>query len=199
MVQEAADGTQQTEQDQVPIDLVGLIGACARLAQAQTTATLRPHVDDPKARLVEAFETTGSPGVVVKVGDQIVARYTVDLTKGKFVVDPDNEKALNAYADAHSGMEVIIRRNPTWEKGLLNAARRVKDSDDIIDSRTGEVVPGLKFVPGGRPTGNVTFTWEGKETGQEILRRAWASGELRHLLQDVPELGAGPEQPAENA
>ncbi|MFJ2225512.1 hypothetical protein ACIOFY_36420 [Streptomyces anulatus] len=198
MVQEAANGTQQTEQDQVPIDLMGLIGACARLAQARTTATLKPHVEDPKARLVQAFETNGSPGVVVKVGDQIVARYTVDLTKAKFVVDTDNEEALNAYADAHSGTEVIIRRNPTWEKGLLNAARRVKGSDDIIDSRTGEVVPGLKYVPGGHPTGNVTFTWEGKEAGQEILMRAWASGELRHLLQNVPELAAGPEQPAEN-
>ncbi|MFI1532166.1 hypothetical protein [Streptomyces griseus] len=199
MVQEAADGTEQTEQDQVPIDLVGLVGALARLAHGQATATLQPHVDDPKARLVKAFETGGQPGVVVKVGDEIVGRYTVNLTKGKFAVDPDNEEKLNAYADDHGGMEVVIRRNPTWEKGLLNAARRVKDSDDIIDSRTGEVVPGLKYVPGGRPTGGVTFTWEGETAGQETLMRAWQSGALNHLLQHVPELVAGPQQPAENA
>lgn len=196
MVQEAADGTPQ---DETPIDVVGLVGALARLAKERTTATLKPHLDDPTARLVEAFETSGQPGVVVRAAGETVGRYTVNTTKAKFVVDPDNEAALDEYAEAHGGIEVIIRRNPTWEKALLEHARRVEGSDDIIDERTGEIVPGLKFVPGGNATGTVTFTWEGKTAGQAALQRIWQSGALDYLLKDVPALASGRPAPAENA
>ncbi|MFB6700291.1 hypothetical protein [Streptomyces rubiginosohelvolus] len=199
MTQDAADGTQHTEQDEMPIDIVALVGALARLAHGQTTATLAPLVDDPTARLLKAFESSGHTSSVVKVNGEIVGRYTVNLTRGKFVVDPDNETELNKYADDHGGTEVIVRRNPTWEKALLNHARRVEGSDEIIDSRTGEVVPGLKYVPGGQPTGNVTFTWEGKTAGQNTLLAEWKSGALDHLVKHVPALVAGRTPSAENA
>jgi hypothetical protein len=195
MSNDVGDDT-QGEQNELSLEDIGLIGALARLASAQSAGFLKPLVDDPTMRLVDAFDKGGQPGLVVKVGDEIVGRYTTNLTQPKVVVDPENEKALDQYAEEHSGIEVIIRRNPTWEAALLKFARHDEETGEIIDSRTGEVIPGLKYDRGGRPTGGVTFTWEQKDIGANRLLRAWQSGAFDHLLQDKPQLMAGRPQPS---
>ncbi|MFJ2745292.1 hypothetical protein ACIO3O_37175 [Streptomyces sp. NPDC087440] len=194
------DGTPDEQlQNEEPLTQVGLLGALARLANERTTSVFTPHLDAPKARLVKAYAEDGQPGVVVKVGGEVVGKYTVNTSKPKIVVDEENEEALDAYAEQHEGIEVIIRRNPVWEEALLKHCTRDDETGEIVDTRTGEVVPGLKYESGGKATGNITFTWAEKEVGRNRLLQAWQRGELDHMLTGVPELMAGARPAAENA
>ncbi|MFF0698423.1 hypothetical protein ACFYU4_38035 [Streptomyces tendae] len=196
----AASEEAQDEQPAGPsLSDIGLVGALARLLdEVLVKKQIRPRIDGMKVPLLKAYET-GQSEHVVRVGDDLIGRYKVNTVQPKVVVDPDNEAALTEYAEDHGGLEVIIRRNPTWEEALLKYAEYDEDTGKIIDTRTGEVVPGLKYEKGGGPTGGVTFTWEQRDVGKKRLTRHYQAGALDHLLTETPELMAGPRPvPAED-
>lgn len=200
MANDAAAEEVQAEQPAEPsLSDIGLVGALARLLDEQMVKKqIKPRIDGPKVPLLKAYES-GQSELVVRIGDDLIGRYKVNVAQPKVVVDPDNEEALNEYADEHGGIEVIIRRNPKWEEALLKYAEYDEDTGQIVDTRTGETVRGLKYDKGGNPTGSVTWTWEQKDVGRKRLARHYREGHLNHLLQETPELMAGPRPAAEDA
>ncbi|MFF7169636.1 hypothetical protein [Streptomyces pseudovenezuelae] len=198
MANDAAEGTQAEQPDGPTLSDIGLVGALARLLDEQMVKKeIKPRIDGPKIPLLKAYET-GQSELVVRIGDDLIGRYRVNIAQPKVAVDPDNEEALNQYADEHGGIEVIIRRNPTWEQALLAHAKYDEDTGLIVDTRTGEAVPGLKYEKGGDPTGSLTWTWEQKDVGRKRLMRHYQDGALNHLLAETPELMAGLRPSAED-
>ncbi|MFG3263463.1 hypothetical protein [Streptomyces bobili] len=199
MANDAAEDTQGAQPAEPRLSDVGLIGALARLMADHQKDVVQPKVDAPKAQLIKVYVEDGQSDLTVRVGDDVIGRYKVNVAQPKVVVDRDNEAALNEYADKHSGTEVVIQRNATWEKSLLKYAKYDEDTGLIIDTRNGEVVPGLKYEKGGGPTGGLTWTWEQGDAGKKRLMRLYQEGKLNHLLKETPELMAGPRPTAENA
>lgn len=177
---------------------IGLVGALARLMTDHQKKVLTPRTDGPKEPLIKGYVEGGQSDLVIRVGEDVIGRYKVSTVRPKIVVDEDNETALNKYADENGGTEVVVRRNETWEESLLRYTKYDEDSGLIIDTRNGQIVPGLKHIKGGDPTGALTFTWEQKDVGKKRLLRLYESGALDHLLKDTPELMAGP-RPSEDA
>ncbi|WP_371604982.1 hypothetical protein OG345_41940 (plasmid) [Streptomyces sp. NBC_01220] len=199
MANHAVEDTQAEPLAELRLSEIGLIGALARLLTAHQKKVVTPKVDAPKVPLIKAYTEDGQSELVVKVGDDVIGRYKVNTAQPKIVVDLDNEAALNEYADAHGGTEVVIRRNASWEKALLESTSYDEDTGLIIDSRTGEVVPGLKYEKGGEPTGSLTWTWTQGDAGKKRLMRLYQDGALDHLLKSTPELMAGPRPTATDA
>ncbi|MEU3282455.1 hypothetical protein [Streptomyces antibioticus] len=199
MVNDAVEDPQADQPAEPRLSDVGLIGALARLLNDHQKKVVKPVVDAPKVPLIKGYVEGGQSDLIIRVGDDVIGRYKVNLAQPKVVVDEDNEAALNEYADSHGGIEVIIRRNPTWEASLLTYARYDEDTGQIIDTRNGEVVRGLKYEKGGDPTGNLTWTWEQGEVGKKRLMRLYQEGALNDLLKEKPELMAGPRPTAEDA
>ncbi|MFJ4988719.1 hypothetical protein ACIP9H_33585 [Streptomyces sp. NPDC088732] len=196
MANHATDGTQAEQPAELPLDQLGLLGAVARMLKDQNNGTIQPHVNAPLERLSEAFES-GQTHLAIRVGDELIGTYKVNTTNPRFVVD--DEKVFDAYAEAHDGIEVIIRRRASWEAGVLKYAKRDEETGTIIDSRTGEVIHGLRYEPGGQPTGTVTWTWAEKDAGRIRLLKAVQRGDLNYLLRARPELTSGPQPAAETA
>lgn len=188
------DATEPHDQPAMPMEDVALIAAFARLFAEEIGPAIQARMDDLNPRLIEAYEQSGQNGIVAKVGDLVAAKYTVNVTRPR--VEVGDEEAFDVYAENHGGQQAIIRRDPVWEKALLKSVQYDSETGVFVDPRTGEVVPGLKYVPGGRATGNITHTWADRGVGRQILRDAWASGQFRHLFADVLELTAG-QQPSE--
>lgn len=198
MANDAVEEPQTEQSTELPLSDVGLVGALARLLDEQMVKkVIKPRIDAPKVPLLKAFKK-GQSELVVRVGDDIIGRYKVNTEQPKVVVDEDNEAALNEYADKHGGTKVVIMRDETWEKALLQFAEYDEDTGLIIDTRTGEVVPGLKYEQGGQPTGSLTWTWERKDVGRKRLTRHYQEGALNYLLEEAPELMAGPRPTAED-
>ncbi|MER6109259.1 hypothetical protein [Streptomyces hirsutus] len=198
MANNAAEDPQAEQPAELPLSDTGLIGALARLLNERLVAkVIKPRLDAPKVPLLKAFES-GQSELVVRVEDDVIGRYKVNTVQPKVVVDEDNEAALNAYADTHGGTKVVIMRDPTWEKALLQFSEYDEETGLIIDKRTGEVVPGLKYEKGGGSTGALTWTWEKGDVGRTRLARHYQSGALDHLLTEAPELMAGPRPAAED-
>ncbi|MEV7512100.1 hypothetical protein AB0O57_29500 [Streptomyces sp. NPDC091201] len=188
------DATEQHDPSDVPLNDLALIAALARLIAEEIGPAIQARMDALNPRLVAAYENGGQNGVVAKVGDQVAARFTVNVTRPK--IEVGDEVAFDAYAAAHGGEKAIIQRDPVWEKALLKAVRYDPETKVFVDSRTGEMVPGLKYVPGGRANGNITHTWADAGVGRQLLHDALRSGQFRHLFTDVLELTAG-QQPSE--
>ncbi|MFG2986144.1 hypothetical protein ACGFYQ_33665 [Streptomyces sp. NPDC048258] len=189
MSNDIADEQQAEQPAPMPLDRVALAAALARLFSEEIGPAIDERMSAPVERLIEAYEKSGQPGVVARIGDRVAGKYTVNVTHPKYTVE--DGKALDDYAATHEGLEVILRRNPTWEKALLKHVAQT-DSGEIVDTRTGEVVPGLKYVPGGRPNGQITFTWADGGAGRKALMQAWQRGELNDLLDELPMLMPAP-------
>lgn len=199
MANDAVEDPQVEQPAEPRLADIGLVGALARLLTEHQKDVVQPRVDAPKARLIGTYVEGGQSDLVIRVEDDVIGRYKVNVAQPKIVVDTDNEAALNEYADKHGGTEVIIRRNVTWEKSLLKYAKYDEDTGLIIDTRNGEIVPGLKYEKGGGPTGGLTWTWEQGDVGRKRLMRLHQEGALNHLLKSAPELMAGPRPTAEDA
>ncbi|PNG18592.1 hypothetical protein [Streptomyces cahuitamycinicus] len=199
MANDAVEDPQAEQPAELPLSDVGLIGALARLLDEQMVKkVIKPRIDAPKVPLLKAYKG-GQSELVVQIAGDIIGRYKVNLAQPKIVIDEDNEEALNKYADKHGGTKVVIQRDETWEKALLQFAEYDEDTGLIIDTRTGEVVPGLKYEQGGQPTGSLTWTWEKRDVGKKRLTRHYQEGSLNYLLTEAPELMAGPRPTAEDA
>lgn len=193
MSNDVADEQHGTDEQQPPLNEAAVLAACARLFGEWIAPILSGVTDAPEARLIEAFEESGQSSVVAKVGALDAGTYTVSRSRGKFEVA--DEKAVDQWAEDHEGMEVIIRRRPAWEKALLQFAKQTP-TGEIVDTRTGEVIPGLRYVPGGRPTGNVRWTWADGGKGRDALLEAWRRGDLDDILGGRLALPAPPSNPS---
>ncbi|MFE2188561.1 hypothetical protein [Streptomyces sp. NPDC059455] len=200
MPNDVDDGTQAEESTELSLTSLGLIGALARTLQERTKDVISPKVDAPKGPLLKGFEENKQSDLVVQVDGQEVGHYKVATTNDRFVVE--DESAFDAYAEEKGEIDVVIVRKPAWEKAVLGRAEVDPTTGAIFDSQTGEVIPGVKFMPGGQPTGTVTWTWKkrkGRAVGKETLLAAWQRGDLDDLLRETPELLAGAKPSAEDA
>lgn len=200
MPNDAADGTQPGESIELPLTSLGLIGALARALAERLESVIQPKKDAPKAPLIKGFVDDGRSHLVVTVNGEEVGRYKVALTRDRFEV-ADQEK-FSAYAESKGEIDVVITPKPTFVAAVLKHAVRNPETGTIFDSRTGEEIPGLRFVPGGTPTGTVTWIWKtfkGQPIGKDLLLAAYRRGEFNELLRDTPELLPGAQPGAEDA
>lgn len=200
MSNDVADGTQAEEPEVLPLTTLGLIGAIARAMSEHQKAVIAPKVDSAKVPLLKGFVENKQSDLVVEVDGQRVGQYKVNLTRDKFVVDDD--EAFDEFAEEQDEIDLVITRKPAWEKAILAHAQIDPKTGTIFDSRNGMVIPGLKFVPGGQPTGTVTWTWhttKGQPLGKAALLAAYHRGDLDPLLQTTPELMAGAKPTADDA
>ncbi|WP_326724647.1 hypothetical protein OHT59_40160 [Streptomyces sp. NBC_00243] len=200
MSNDAADGTRGEQPAEFPLTSLGLIGALARALDEHQTSVITPQKDAPKAPLIKGFAENRQSDLVVQVAGQDVGKYKVNLTRDRFVVD--DEAAFDQYAEEKGEIDVIIVRREAWEKTVLAHAEVAPETGLIFDPRTGEAIPGVKFLPGGKPTGTVTWTWKtrkGQASGKAALLAAWRRGDLNDLLRETPELMAGSMPAAEDA
>ncbi|MFF8696273.1 hypothetical protein ACF08W_29080 [Streptomyces sp. NPDC015144] len=190
MTNDVTDSAQGDEKvAALPLTTLGLIGAVAKAMTEHQTAVIAPKVSAPKKSLVAEFLERKQSDLVIEIGGEEVGHYKVNLTKDRFEVA--DEKAFDAYAEDKGEYDVIIVRKPSFEKAVLAHAQRDPETGAIFDSRSGEIIPGLKFVPGGKPTGTVTWTWKTfkkQPIGKAVLMAALRRGELDELLREAPEL-----------
>ncbi|MGW2550142.1 hypothetical protein [Streptomyces sp. NPDC001635] len=195
----AGDGTQAETAIELSLSDLGLIGAVASAMEEHQKDVIQPKKDAPKDLLLEGFIKSKQSDLVVEIGGEQVGTYKVATTNDKFVID--DEKAFDKYAEEKGEVDIVFVRRASFDKAILGAARRHPETGEIFDSRTGEVIPGLKFVPGGKPTGTVRWTWKtfkGQPVGKAALLAAYRRGDLNHILRETPELLPGATPSAEN-
>ncbi|MFD7334951.1 hypothetical protein ACFV98_02960 [Streptomyces violascens] len=184
MSHDAADQTQET-----PLSLgdAALLSVFAKLFKENVVPAIDAKIAAVKGPLLTAYDGPAGQGRVdAKVNGITVATHTVALSKDKYIVG--DEEAFNAFAEERDEVEVIIQARPAFRDGMLKRAKYDKDSGVIVDKLTGEVIPGITRIPGGKPTGTVTLSW--KEGGQEAVLDAYHKGQLDGLLRGVPMLPA---------
>jgi hypothetical protein len=193
MSHDVADAVPADESNSGPdLHTLGIVGAVARAMTEHQTAIIAPKVDAVKSPLVDAFLTSKQGDLTVEVGGEEVGRYTVSKTRAKFVVD--DEAAFDAYAEEKGEYDVVFVRKPSFEAAVLARATRDPETGAIVDKQTGELIPGLKFLPGGKPTGGVRWTWKtfkGEPIGKNALMDALFRGDLHDVLKETPELLPG--------
>ncbi|MFI8206700.1 hypothetical protein [Streptomyces sp. NPDC085937] len=189
MSHDVTEDTQSEEPQGIPLSTLALVGALARAMEEHQQKVIKPRKDAPRDPLVEDFQATKRPELVVEVGGEKVGHYKVNTTKDRFEVA--DAAAFEAYAEEKDEIDIVIVPKPAFVNAVLAHAQRDPETGTIFDSRTGEVVPGIKFVPGGKPTGTVTWTWnkhKGQPIGKAVLLAAYRRGELNEYLRETPEL-----------
>ncbi|NML55197.1 hypothetical protein HHL19_35270 [Streptomyces sp. R302] len=189
MSNDASDNVQSDEPVELSLQDIGLRGALTRAIKEHQLKELGPHVEAPLQRMLALFQEGGQSDLVVQIDGETVGKYKVNQTRAHFEVADADE--FLAFAEERGEVDIVITVKPSFKAAMLQRARRVPGSDTVFDSETGEELPGIRFVPGGRATGTVTWTWEkhqGVEIGREVLMRAAQDGRLDHLLHAVPEL-----------
>ncbi|MGW0033067.1 hypothetical protein ACWDXD_25030 [Streptomyces sp. NPDC003314] len=192
MSNDVTDGTPEQDPQGVPLQVLGLTGAVARALDEHHSKMVGPKKDAAKEALVGSFTREGRTGLVVEIDGEEVGRYTVNTGKDKYEIsDPE---AFLVYAEERDEVDYIVVPKKSFEKAVLDRARRDPATGDVFDSESGEILPGVSFKPGGKATGTVTWTWkkfQGEEIGRGVLLRAYQSGRLNELLRGVPELLPG--------
>lgn len=200
MSNDVADDAKVEETTEIPLADIGLMATVARAMNEHQRTVITPRVDDAKVPLIEAFVKRRQSDLTINVPSGAeVGRFKVNVAKDKFEVA--DEAVFDRYAEDLGEIEIVVRRRPAWEAAVLKAARPGADGK-IFDSRTGEEIPGLRLVPGGQPTGTVTWTWKKHgdvETGKLALLAALRNGELNDLLRSRPELLPSQQPGASNA
>ncbi|MFE7072539.1 hypothetical protein ACFU96_20910 [Streptomyces sp. NPDC057620] len=198
-----ADSAQPDETAEISLAELGLVGALARLLDEQMKPIIGLKKDAAKGPLLKGFAGENKQSdLFVQIDGKPVGSYKVALTQPRFVIDPDNSAAFNEYAEERREVDIIVTPKPSFVAAMCERAELDPETGDIFDSETGEIIPGLKFLQGGEPTGNVSFTWatyKKRPVGKQALLAAHRRGVLNYLLQEAPELMAGPEPAAETA
>ncbi|WP_413100934.1 hypothetical protein [Streptomyces sp. Inha503] len=171
----------------LPLGDAALLSVFAKLFKAHVVPAIDDRIATVKAPLLDAYDgPTGQRSVDAKVNGIAVATHTVAISKDKYEVG--DEEAFTAFAEEHGEIEVIIQARPAFRDAMLKRATYDKDSDTVVDKLTGEVIPGVNHIPGGKPTGTVTLSW--KPGGQEAVLEAYHKGQLHGLLRGIPMLPA---------
>ncbi|MFD5856022.1 hypothetical protein [Streptomyces chartreusis] len=201
MSNDVAEGPADDAEPSGPsLQRLALIGAVARAATEHQKAQIQPREEAPREALAAAFEKSKQPTLMVDIDGEDIGHYTVGVTKDAFQIgDPD---AFEKFAEQKGEIDIVITPKPAFVKAILARARRNPETGAIFDSQSGEEIPGVTFVRGGKPTGTVRWTWKtfrGQPVGKEVLMAALRSGRLNEYLRETPELlpsaqpGAGSE------
>lgn len=137
--------------------------------------------------LLEKFEEEGTKSFTVTLPNgEKVGQVTLPESKpSDDVVDP---ASLFEWAEPQGGIKVDVipaqaervekRIDYAWLDGKIKNSIP-GDGGDLIDSETGEVIPGVKRTPGGiKPSFTITFAKDGREK----LATAYRRGELNELV-----------------
>ncbi|MFP3990972.1 hypothetical protein U9R90_26600 [Streptomyces sp. E11-3] len=167
-----------------------LLSVFAKLFKDHVVPAIDEKIAAVKGPLLAAYDDpeSGTKSVDAKVNGVAVATHTVAVSKDKYEVD--DEDAFTAYAEEHGEAEAIIQARPAFRAKMLKLATYDKATGAIVDKTTGEVIPGITRIPGGKPTGSVSLRW--KDGGREAVMEAFHKGELDSLLRGVPMLPAAP-------
>ncbi|MGY1502882.1 hypothetical protein ACW4TU_41010 [Streptomyces sp. QTS52] len=185
----ADDGNQGEETVGLPLTSLALIGALARAMEDHQREVIKPRKDAPRDPLIQGFEATKQPSLVVEIDGEEVGHYKVNLTGDRFEIE-DRAK-FDEYAEDKGEIDIVITAKPAFVDAVLAHAHRNPETGTVFDSRTGEEIPGIKYMPGGKPTGTVTWTWKkfkGQPIGKGVLLAAYKRGRLNELLRETPEL-----------
>lgn len=189
MSNDVADGNQGEKSDGPSLQKLGLIGAVARAMAEHQTAKIKPRENAPREALTKVFGSSKQPTLVVDIDGEEVGQYTVGLTKDTFQIgDP---AAFEAFAVEKNEIDIVITPKPSFVTAVLARARQNPETGAIFDSQTGEEIPGVTFVPGGKPNGTVRWTWKtfrGQAIGKDVLMAAYRTGRLNEYLTETPEL-----------
>ena len=155
------------------------------------TDALNDWVKDERGNLMEDLlakyedEGTKSFNVTLPDGTKVAS---VTLPEGKPQDKTVDEAALFEWAEAQGGIDVevipaVAERTvktvrPAWLTRKLEKAIE-GDDGDLIDVETGEVIPGIKHVPGAAPS---SFSVRFATGGREKLSLAYRRGELNELV-----------------
>ncbi|WP_030777701.1 hypothetical protein [Streptomyces sp. NRRL S-920] len=186
--------------DQTPVPALSLgdaalLSVFAKVFKESVVPAIDEKIAAVKVPLLAAYDDPDSStkSVDAKVNGVAVATHTVAFSRDKY--DVSDEDAFTEFAEEHGEVEVIIRARPAFRTAMLKRATYDKATGDIVDKLTGEVIPGVVRIPGGKPTGTITTTW--KDGGKEALMEAFYAGDLDGLLRGVPMLPAAPERGAQ--
>ncbi|GGW95384.1 hypothetical protein [Streptomyces noursei] len=186
------DDVDQTPEPVLSLGDAALLSVFAKLFKDHVVPAIDEKIAAVKSPLLAAYDDpeSSTKSIDAKVNGVAVATHTVAISKDKYVVD--DEEAFNAFAEEHDEVEVIIQARPAFRDKMLKLAKYDKATGAIVDKSTGEVIPGITRIPGGKPTGSVSLRW--KEGGQEAVLEAFHKGELDSLLRGVPMLPAAPDR-----
>ena len=143
---------------------------------------------DHLAQLLAKFEDEGTKSFAVTLPDgSKVANIT--LPEGKPSDQTVDEAALYEWAEAQGGTYTelipavaerrVVKVDGPWLAGKLKNAVE-GDDGDLIDTATGEVIPGVKRVPGKSPS---SFTVTYAKDGREKIATAYRRGLLNNLAE----------------
>ncbi len=161
-----------------------------RAAVAYRVKARVAEICDPviKANSEHIKNTKGLPGTSAELpadgfGDRTVpvGTFTRSLSKPSFVIE-DDRKVLE-YADERGETEYIVR--PSYITALLGRLHFDPDTKSVVDSTSGEVVPGIRYDPGGE-TLNVSPKWN--KAGVAALDAKLKF--IDAMLSNLPELTA---------
>ena len=184
------DDPEEKPQPALPLGDAALLSVFAKLFKDHIVPAIDEKIAAVKGPLLSAYDNpeSSTKSVDAKVNGIAVATHTVAISKDKYIVG--DEDLFNAFAEEHGEVEVIIQARPAFRDKMLKRAKYDRATDSIVDKLTGEVVPGITRIPGGKPTGTVTLSW--KEGGQEAVLEAYEQGQLDSLLRGVPMLPVAP-------
>lgn len=139
---------------------------------------------DVKAELLAAFHDLGVKSVAVALPDGTpVATVTLNQPQPKPIVDE------------HSQLEWVRENHPSEVTEVVRGSfktaldKRLKVvGDQVIDTRTGEVVPWATVRPAGEPR---SFTLRYTADGREAIAQAWREGRMSIDGTARPELEGG--------
>ncbi|WP_433860127.1 hypothetical protein [Streptomyces kronopolitis] len=177
---------QSEEQDNPAVDVGDL---ALRAAVAYRVKTRVAEICDPlieanaeHIKTTKGLRSTEAEMPLDSGGTMPVGAFTRSLSKPKFVVE-DDKKVLD-YADELGETEYVVR--PAFLKNLLSRLCYDPKTRAVIDSTTGELVPGIGYDPGGVTT-SVSPKWN--KAGTEALDTRLGFIDL--ALENLPELTAG--------
>lgn len=137
--------------------------------------------------LLEKYEDEGTKSFNVTLPNgQKVASIT--LPEGKPVDKTVDEAALFEWAEAQGGIDLEVipavaertvkKVRASWLADKIKGAIE-GDDGDLIDAESGEVIEGIKRIPGAAPS---SFTVRFATDGREKLATAYRRGELNDLV-----------------
>lgn len=137
-------------------------------------------------QLLERYEDEGTKSFDVKLPDGTKIGQ-ITLPVGKPSDKTVDEAALFEWAEENDGIDVetipateartVKRVRPSWLAGKIKTAIE-GDDGELTDVETGEIIPGVRRVPGKSPSSfMVTFA----PGGQEKIATAYVRGELNDL------------------
>ncbi|MFG2865433.1 hypothetical protein [Streptomyces sioyaensis] len=186
------DDAVQAPEPALSLGDAALLSVFAKLFKDHVVPAIDEKIAAVKGPLLDAYENpeSSTKSVDAKVNGVAVATHTVAISKDKYVVG--DEDAFNEFAEEKGEAEVIIQARPAFRDAMIKRAIYDKATGVIVDKLTGEEIPGLTRIPGGKPTGSVALRW--KEGGQEAVMEAFREGQLDGLLRGVPMLPAAPDR-----